>query len=204
MAIITDFVTSDWHFGHANACGPNGFITTRAHFGSTEEMDETIINAINSVVGGEDTLYHLGDIGLGRHQYMFSLLQRIHCRKMVLIQGNHDSSKTLKYIRNQGGEKYEIEPVGLRMKAYKKVFYLTHYPMGLGERRKNIRSICGHIHEEVAFMPNCLNVGIDSPEIASLELPFGTPVELQTAFQLADAKWLKWWEEVGHIQGAQE
>lgn len=44
-----------------------------------------LVNRINSPIGKQDTLIHLGDVG--DPQYM----RHIHCRHKVLIKGNHDS-----------------------------------------------------------------------------------------------------------------
>ena len=58
---MKQYVTSDWHFGHNNICGPEGFVSTRKHFANAEEMNETIIANHNAVVTAADRTYHLGD-----------------------------------------------------------------------------------------------------------------------------------------------
>ena len=56
------FLTADTHFGYQNilvSCK-----RTRSHFTDVHEMNDTIIKNWNSIAGGEDTIYHLGDISV--------------------------------------------------------------------------------------------------------------------------------------------
>lgn len=192
---MATFITSDWHFDHNNICGKDGFVPTRNHFESVEEMNEEIIKQINSVATKEDVLYHLGDIGLGKPKRLFELLERINPR-IVLVAGNHDSfSKTMKYIAKNnyvvdknGNMRYTIYEVGTRHKQNGKVYLLSHYPLGLGDQRINLRNFCGHIHENASYGANVLNVGVDSPELPK-DLPFGQPLRIEVAIDLVEAKW---------------
>jgi calcineurin-like phosphoesterase family protein len=68
------WIISDTHFGHKNICRgvtawrlPDGSIPigqTR-DFDSIGEMNDIIVNNINSVVGQDDVLIHLGDWSFG-------------------------------------------------------------------------------------------------------------------------------------------
>lgn len=195
------YITSDLHLFHYNAMGVDGFIKTRLHFSGMEEMNETIIHAINSTVKKEDTLIHCGDFGFGNPKVLFEQLERINAHKVILVKGNHDSSKFFKYIKNHNEEgKYELHEVGLIKKANRKVYYITHYPLGLGQYSRNLRNLCGHIHEEDPREANCLNVGIDSPSFPNL--PFGTPVLIEDAFNKVEEKWTSWAEK--NIEGLKD
>ena len=191
---MATYITSDLHLFHYNAMGVDGFIKTRLHFGDVEEMNETIIRAINFTVKKEDTLIHCGDFGFGKPKVLFEQLERINTHKVILVKGNHDSSKFFKYIKNHNDEgKYELHEVGLIKKANRKVYYITHYPLGLGQDRRNLRNLCGHIHEQDPREASCLNVGIDSPSFPNL--PFGTPVLIEDAFNKVEEKWTSWAEK---------
>lgn len=193
---MKNFVTSDWHHGHKNISGENGFVSTRKHFKNVEEMNETIIKNFNSVVSKEDHTYHLGDISLNlKPKEVHEILCKMN-GSMELYKGNHDTTKLFKYLKANnfrlpnGRMKYDgFHEVGTIIKYEKKVFYITHFPMTLGETRPIYRNICGHIHDEEAYHANILNVGIDSPEIP--KLPFGTPILLEDAFRLCNEKWNK-------------
>jgi calcineurin-like phosphoesterase family protein len=79
------FVISDTHFGHRNIIR-----YCNRPFHSVEEMNEILIHNWNSVVDPQDTVYHLGDFGLGDMTALRGRLQgQIH-----LIEGNHDSPRT--------------------------------------------------------------------------------------------------------------
>ena len=54
------FFFSDPHYGHANICGGVSMWTDKSgcrNFNTLEEMNDSIVNAINSKVGVDDELY---------------------------------------------------------------------------------------------------------------------------------------------------
>lgn len=55
-------------------------------------MDETIIHNWNKVVGPNDTVYHLGDVGWWNNKYQYLLKQQLERLngEICLIRGNHD------------------------------------------------------------------------------------------------------------------
>lgn len=189
------YLTSDTHFNHKNIFGPEGFEQTREHFSTVEEMNETIIENWNNKVTPEDTVIHAGDVALhAKPKELFNLLKGLN-GNIEIVLGNHDSlSKHMKYLINNNYSynrkpKFKIHVVGKRIKFNKKVYYITHYPLGLGDRRGRLRNFCGHIHSNKAEAPNQLNIGIDSPEIG--DRPFGEPIRFEEAVQLLNAKWQK-------------
>ena len=89
------FFTSDTHYGHTNICrgvstwersGPD---KTR-DFPTLEEMNQTIIDNINSKVGEDDVLVHLGDWSFGGIENIWNLRKGIKCKNIYLVFGNHD------------------------------------------------------------------------------------------------------------------
>ena len=81
---------SDTHWGHANT-----FLKFKRAdgsplrpFTSVEEMNETMIQRWNAVVGPYDRVYHCGDVVI-RQEYLNKVLPRLNGKK-VLIMGNHD------------------------------------------------------------------------------------------------------------------
>lgn len=190
---MTEYITSDTHYNHKNFVGSNSLVTTRQHFSDVDDMNKTIIDEINRVVKNNDTLYHLGDFSLGgKPADTFKLLQSMN-GQLVLIKGNHDSSKLLKYLDKNnyklpdGRDKIVIHQVGTIIKRNRKVYYLTHYPMNVGEERDNLKTIHGHIHEYPSPYINGLNVGVDSPELPEGN-PFGRPIKLDTAMRILEEK----------------
>lgn len=93
------FITSDTHYGHSNICRgttnwrlPDGSIPidqTR-DFETIEKMNDTIVNNINSMVGQDDVLIHLGDWSFGGFDNIKKFRERIICKEIHIILGNHD------------------------------------------------------------------------------------------------------------------
>lgn len=199
-----DYVTSDTHFFHYNICGPNGFVKRRRRFSSAQAMNEELIRHFNRVVTPNDHTYHLGDIALGvPFADVHAVLMKLNGR-FTFVVGNHDSPKLVKYLLKHnsrlpnGKWKYHFEDVGVRVKSHGKTYLMTHFPLTLGSRRKAMRNLCGHIHENEADEPNSLNVGVDSPELPAR--PFGEPVPLSVAIACVERKWEAWFNTQSFIR----
>lgn len=194
---MTEWITSDTHYGHKNMTGANSFLHTRRHFKDVQEMDATLIARHNAVVAPLDTVIHLGDVGLHMKNPAFlEVLTKLNGH-FIIVQGNHDNSKALRFIQahnfllGDGLPKFIIiHEVGFKRKVNGIVFYFSHYPLQLGEKRARMRNIHGHIHEFASAGANQLNVGIDSPEIGTR--PFGQPLLLADAMARVNAKWEAW------------
>ena len=148
------FITSDTHYGHKNICRgvtdwrlPDGGIPmdqTR-DFDTIEKMNETIVNNINSVVGQDDVLIHLGDWSFGGFENVQKFRDRILCKEIHLILGNHDT-----HIEN---DRYNVQELFTSVNHYTKLMYknntfvLFHYPMqswdGLNKCHIHLH---GHVH----------------------------------------------------------
>mgnify|MGYP000320320453 FL=1 len=78
--------TADLHLGDTNILHDMD-----RPFGSVEEMNRKIIDAVNECVAADDRLYILGDF-----TYRLPLAdavrlrERIECQNVTLIRGNHD------------------------------------------------------------------------------------------------------------------
>ena len=83
------YFTSDTHFYHSNIIG-----FCKRPFKNVEDMNETLIENWNRVVGQDDIVFHLGDFCLGGSHEWTKILNRLN-GKIYLILGNHD----LKNIR---------------------------------------------------------------------------------------------------------
>ena len=79
------FIISDTHFNHANIIK-----YCNRPFKDTKEMDEMMIKNWNETVSNKDIVLHLGDFGLGKKEYIASIVKRLNGKK-ILIMGNHDN-----------------------------------------------------------------------------------------------------------------
>lgn len=173
----------------------------RKQFKDAHTMNEVILKNHNAFVTNDDIVYIAGDLSMNaKPKVLFELLKRLN-GQLWLVLGNHDSlTKLFNYIERNNYElpdgrmKFVLEPMGIRLKREKKVYMITHYPLGLGEKRKKLRNFHGHIHEEHSKDANCLNICIDSPELP-INLPFGAPLPLEVAITLVEEKWSTWWKQ---------
>lgn len=167
---MTDFFTSDHHFGHRNIID-----YCNRPFKVIKDMDEFMIKRWNEVVGPNDTVYHLGDFCLGSPAQCGTILEQLNGKK-VLIRGNHDSCSRTAYRQRVGFlEVYLcLEVHGMK---------LCHFPAtGDDERhgdkhfdkRPSLKDgewlLCGHVHDIWKFKGRQFNVGVDVHDYYPLSL----------------------------------
>lgn len=192
-----NYFTADTHFFHKSLIHDRIF--SNRDFLCVEEMNEQIMDAWNEVVCDQDTVYHLGDIALvdgktKEYEKVDQLLKSLN-GQIVFIKGNHDSRAMFKYLEKHNAtlqnarKKYLFNDVGLILKFDKKQFFLTHYPLIVGNKGNRI-NLHGHIHRSTVNLSTCLNVGIDSPEADYLmgERSFGQPFSETEILKMIKAK----------------
>lgn len=166
------WIISDTHFGHKNICRgvtewrlPDGSvpIAQTRDFDNIGEMNDAIVNGINSVVGQDDVLIHLGDWSFGGFENVKIFRDRIVCQEIHLILGNHDH-----HIENNRGDCQELFA---SVNHYTKLMYkfdtlvLMHYPIdswdGLNKGHIHLH---GHVHlsmSKIFGKGRRMDVGID-------------------------------------------
>lgn len=82
---MNTFFTADTHFGHANIIK-----YCKRPFANIVDMNNTIIDNWNRVVGEHDLIYHLGDFCFGREGFTFESFRERLKGTIVFIKGNHD------------------------------------------------------------------------------------------------------------------
>lgn len=161
------FYTADPHFGSETIIESTG-----RPFASVREMDEELIRRWNDAVGGEDTVYVLGDVGSHCAPLPTQQLSRLRGHKH-LIRGNHDmvlqEQKSLLDHFETVSDYLEITDGGYRIT-------LCHYPIVYNQFGYMIH---GHLHnvrkelfQVLAQLPRVLNAGVDLNNF--------TPVTLET------------------------
>jgi len=148
------WVTSDSHFSHKNICRgvtnwrlPNGEIPVgqTRDFTTIEKMNTAIVNNINEVVGQDDILIHLGDWSFGGYEQIREFWDRLVCKNIHLILGNHDHH----IDRNRDGSQGLFQSVShyntVEIGDYK--FQLMHYPISSWDGlNKGVMHLHGHCH----------------------------------------------------------
>ena len=133
------YLISDTHFNHKN------IITYENRpFNSISEMNDIMIKRWNATIKPEDTVIHLGDVGLGDESSLKTIVPSLNGHK-ILIRGNHDS-KSKNFYLECGFEEVlnnKLEVIdGLRV-------YFSHRPESRpGDGSKYDIHLYGHVHSK--------------------------------------------------------
>lgn len=134
------FFISDTHFGHR---GILMFTKTKPFrpFATIEEHDEELIRRWNSVVGKNDTVWHLGDFCFGKRN--LQIAERLNGNKR-LVMGNHDMYATADYLQ------YFTKVCGV---VEYKGMILSHIPVHECQFPRFYMNVHGHLHTENVMKP---------------------------------------------------
>jgi calcineurin-like phosphoesterase family protein len=113
------FVTSDTHYNHKNICrGVTNWrtadgeipISQTRDFKNLDHMNDAIVNKINEVIGQDDILIHLGDWSFGGFESIKEFRDRLICKNIYLIYGNHDcfDVENTEILTEDGWMKYDL------------------------------------------------------------------------------------------------
>ncbi|MBW4083227.1 metallophosphoesterase [Paenibacillus sp. S150] len=143
------FFTSDHHFGHKLIID----FESRP-FSSAEEMDRVMAEKWNSVVGKEDTVFHLGDFSFLKLDSTRQIVSALNGYK-ILILGNHDRSRGRSWWLEAGFDEVSEYPL-----VYKDFFFLSHEPMYMNRHMPYI-NVHGHIHGQKYEGKNHFNICVE-------------------------------------------
>ena len=152
------FFTSDTHYAHGNICSATTKWESSSNltreFNSLDKMNATLVNNINNMVGEDDILIHLGDWSFGGFEKIQEFRDRIVCKNIHLVLGNHDHhiernkegvqklfSSVQNYLRLE-----VVRPIN-KATTEKFIFVCMHYPIISwdGMNNENIH-LFGHVH----------------------------------------------------------
>ena len=163
-------------------------ITEFEKFNSVEEHDKYVIERYNSVVGKDDLVYILGDLGFTPKDSLAKLVRQLNGRKILLI-GNHDTLKDNDYIT------MGIIQVIRRPVYYSDKIVLNHIPMEECLNSRNSICVHGHIHNNLLNLPNFFNVNVELTDY----LPVNIKVFVEKAEQLCEKeRWQPFGKEWYH------
>ena len=107
-------------------------------FDNVEDMNSTLIKNWNSVVDNEDTVYHLGDFGMG-NKYDITEWRSALNGRIKLIKGNHDGHSN-QWYRDCGFD--EVYDHSILIQDF---YILSHAPLSVMPNYPFV-NIFGHIH----------------------------------------------------------
>jgi calcineurin-like phosphoesterase family protein len=131
-------------------------------FDTIGEMNSTIIENINSVVNGDDTLYIVGDFCFSSSpKQIASYRNRLWCNNIVLLLGNHD--KELRKNKKLQGVFSEVFDWGLEINEDSLRIIMCHYPFETwaGSNHGSLH-LHGHSHGNLSPKHNRLDIGVDT------------------------------------------
>jgi calcineurin-like phosphoesterase family protein len=155
------WVTSDTHYSHKNICrGATKWrtkdnevpIENTRDFITIEEMNDAIVNNINNLVRRDDILIHLGDWSFGGFENIKELYDRLICKNIHLILGNHDHhiEKNVDNIQSLFSSVSWFQQV----KYQDEIIECMHYPIeSWNALRKGRIHLHGHCH-----LPNHMKI----------------------------------------------
>ena len=165
------WVTSDTHYSHTNICRgitnwrlPNGDVPEKQTrpFETLDKMNASIVNNINEVVGQDDVLIHFGDWSFGGFENIEELRNRIWCKEIHLIYGNHDHH--LVNNRENCQSLFTSTQWFLQLNYMGETMECMHYPIaswnGLNKGRIHLHGHC-HLPNEKKILYRRMDVGMD-------------------------------------------
>ena len=181
------FFTSDTHYNHTNICrGITKWrtaddkipISQTRDFATIERMNNTIVYNINAIVGQDDILIHLGDWSFGGFDSIKEFRERIVCKNIYLMYGNHDH-----HIENNregiqdiftSTSQYQMLTVYDHKGGNKVEFVLMHYPIcSWHDMNKGRMHLFGHVHlpPHLKVMEGkSMDVGMDGNNLTPYEM----------------------------------
>lgn len=179
------FFTSDTHYNHANICSATTqwvpVTRNTRQFNSLDEMNDTLVNNINEVVGENDILIHLGDWSFGGFDKIAEFRDRIICKNIHLVYGNHDHHQQNNRgdIQNLFKSCHDYLELEIRRPANdgrvnKYTFACFHYPIASW---KDMNNGVIHLHGHVHLPPNqriaegkAMDVGVDGNNLYPISM----------------------------------
>ena len=173
------WITSDTHYNHKNICRGTSKWTHASNmrnFDTLSHMNETIINNINEVVGYDDVLIHLGDWSFGGFESIAEFRNRIVCKQVSLVLGNHDHhiENNRDGIQDLFAHVTHYTRMEVKTKDTTHKFVLQHFPIiSWQDMAKGTFHLFGHMHlpANKKMMPGrSMDVGMDGNNLKPYEL----------------------------------
>jgi len=179
--------TSDTHYNHANICRAttawkDSDSVTR-DFSSLEKMNEELVYWINHHVAQDDILIHLGDWSFGGFDSIKAFRDRIICKNVHLVLGNHDHhiQRNKDNVQSLFSSVHEYLYLEVKRPGVTKkdamdrfTFVCMHYPIASWNNMNNgVIHLHGHVH-----LPNhlrvadgrAMDVGVDGNDLAPISM----------------------------------
>lgn len=169
--------------------------------GRPDDFTEQIVINWNNMVGPNDVVYHLGDVGFYKKSGFSDVIQGLPGHK-ILIRGNHDNFPVGWYLDHGFMSVMDYAVVNVRLqrgvKRVRNEYYrvlLSHFPLVIMGGVPNIKksgvygrvdyNVHGHFHNNPAerWEPSLTSVVTEKHKLFSIEELGYKPVELSEALK---------------------
>lgn len=159
------YFCSDLHAYHSNITSGDSNWSDKSgcrQFSSKEEMTDCVVQSINEVVPEDGALIHLGDWSFGGHKNIPILRERIKCKTIHHIYGNHDLNIRWKYREVFTSCQDYLEIFASDPSGKYHLVCLLHYSMRIwNDSNKGSFHLYGHSHGTLPPIGRSLDVGWD-------------------------------------------
>jgi calcineurin-like phosphoesterase family protein len=179
------FFTSDTHYNHSNICRATTRWTDADNvtrdFKSLDHMNDTIVNNINEVVGENDILIHLGDWSFGGFEMIEEFRNRIICKNVHLVLGNHDHhiernkdniQRLFSSVNHYINLDVRCPSLIKKGEMHKFNFILMHFPIASWDgMNDSVIHLHGHVHlpkHQKIAEGRAMDVGVDGNDMYPL------------------------------------
>jgi calcineurin-like phosphoesterase family protein len=172
------YFTSDTHYNHTNICrGVTRWTDAEditRDFKTLDQMNDRIVAGINTEVGQDDILFHLGDWSFGGFERIEEFRNRINCKNIHLILGNHDhhierDREGIRRLFTSVNQYLELEVKG---NDWEQNYVLMHYPIiSWNKMNDGVIHLHGHVHlsaDRRIGKGKTMDVGVDGNGLNSL------------------------------------
>lgn len=149
--------TADTHYSHKNITGPKVSQWDKGYrdFESVSDMNDAIVDSINSVVDYDDILYHLGDWSFGGKDKVEEFRNRVKCKRIRLCLGNHDY-----HVRNSFRHLFEKSFDFREETIDKTLVVMCHYSLRVWQHSHHGSfHLYGHSHHTLPELGRSMDVG---------------------------------------------
>ena len=179
--------TSDTHYAHSNICRATTNWTdadsVTRDFKSLNHMNSVLVDNINNVVGEDDILIHLGDWSFGGFENIKEFRDRLVCKNIHLVLGNHDHhiQRNKENIKSLFSSVHDylylnvVRPGTTKKDAMDRFsFVCMHYPIASWNGMNDgVIHLHGHVHLPPHLRVNegkAMDVGVDGNALCPISL----------------------------------
>lgn len=164
--------TSDTHYHHKNIVrGTTEWDLSRKEspshlsvrdFDTLNHHDDTLVNNINKYVQQNDILWHLGDWSFGGEDRIKEFRERLICKNINLVFGNHDHH--IENLNKEYKNLFNSVQYYKELKINKNLFILSHYAFRVWNKsHKGSIHLYGHSHGSLPDAGNrSMDIGMDT------------------------------------------